>query len=314
MGPWNWRTRWHVPPRADCVRWPARAGRRPAGVLSERHVRPAFRVYRVCPALVDSKGYSPSTKRHNICRSWAHIAIAGPAAGSELLDFRDYLPGDPPKMIAWKASARRDRLMTKEFESEVPVRCTLFVDVSSSVRVGKAGENVLARLIEIAAAVVQASAAVKDLTGLCIFEERKLRKRSGRRAAPTTSTDILGELTDVADLPLQTEYAALDQLLPLAYALAQETYPDLLDVEVNSFPFWLPWWSPQPGLCTRSPLEPKNSARNRELLGLAAAAMAIIHQSTPVDPLQSAGRHPAQAVSPRTAKIPLAQATGRDPG
>ena len=42
-------------------------------------------------------------------------------------------------MIAWKASARRDRLMTKELESEVPVRCTLFVDASSSVRVGPVG-------------------------------------------------------------------------------------------------------------------------------------------------------------------------------
>jgi uncharacterized protein (DUF58 family) len=57
-----------------------------------------------------------------------------PGSGSELLDLRDYRPGDPPKTIAWKVSARRDRLITKEFESEVPVRCTLFVDTSSSVR------------------------------------------------------------------------------------------------------------------------------------------------------------------------------------
>ena len=40
------------------------------------------------------------------------------------------MPGDPPRTIAWKVSARRDRLITKEFESEVPVRCTLFLDTS----------------------------------------------------------------------------------------------------------------------------------------------------------------------------------------
>ena len=56
-------------------------------------------------------------------------------SGSELLDLRDYRTGDPPKTIAWKVSARRDRLITKVFENEVPIRCTLFVDVSSSVRV-----------------------------------------------------------------------------------------------------------------------------------------------------------------------------------
>ena len=111
--------------------------------------------------------------------------------------------------------------------------------------------------IEIAAGVVQASAAVKDLTGLCIFEDRKLLKmiRPGRGSNHVHR--LLAELADVADLPLQTEYAALNQLLPLAYALAQETYPDLLDPDVNSFPFWLPWWAPQPGYTRDFPLEPK---------------------------------------------------------
>jgi len=214
-------------------------------------------VYRVYPALADSKGYSPSVKRHNILPILGTHRHRRPGSGSELLDLRDYRPGDPPKMIAWKASARRDRLMTKEFESEVPVRCTLFVDVSSSVRVGKAGENVLARLVEIAAAVVQASAAVKDLTGLCLFEEQKLLKfiRPARGASHVHR--LLGELADVADLPLQTEHAALDRLLPLAYALAQEINPDLLESDVNAFPIWLPWWSPQPAYTRDAPLEPR---------------------------------------------------------
>jgi uncharacterized protein (DUF58 family) len=39
-------------------------------------------------------------------------------------------------MIAWKPSARRDRLITKEYESDVPVRCVLFLDASNGARVG----------------------------------------------------------------------------------------------------------------------------------------------------------------------------------
>src|SRR5207237_8379223 len=123
----------------------------------------AVAVYRVLPPLAGARGHIPSVKRHNLIPLMGAHRHRRPGSGSELLDLRDYLPGDPPKMIAWKASARRDRLMTKEFESEVPVRCTLFVDASASVRVGPPGRNALARLVEIGAAVAQAHAPARAL-------------------------------------------------------------------------------------------------------------------------------------------------------
>ena len=213
----------------------------------------SLRTYRVFPAVVEIRGQIASKKKHNILPLLGTHRHRRPGSGSELLDLRDYLPGDPPKMIAWKASARRDRLMTKEFESEVPVRCTLFVDVSSAVRIGRPGENVLARLVEIAAAVVQTSARVKDLTGVCLFDEDRVHRfiRPGRGARHVRQ--VLSALTDVADLPVVTDHGALNQLLPLAFGLAQEVYPDLLDPAINVFPFWLPWWSPQPGYTQELP-------------------------------------------------------------
>jgi hypothetical protein len=35
-------------------------------------------------------------------------------------------------------------------------------------------------------------------------------------------------------------------LLPYAYGLAQDVYPEWLDDDINSFPAWLPYWAPQP--------------------------------------------------------------------
>ena len=96
-------------------------------------------VYRVLPPWRTPRPPAGRPSGTTCCRSSASHRHRRPGSGSELLDLRDYMPGDPPKIIAWKASARRDRLMTKEFESEVPVRCTLFVDASNSVRVGPAG-------------------------------------------------------------------------------------------------------------------------------------------------------------------------------
>src|SRR5208283_1587492 len=129
----------------------------------------AVRTCRVLPVLADTQGHYPTLKRNNLLPSPGLHRHLRPGSGSELLDLRDYLPGDPPKTIAWKVSARRDRLITKEFESEVPVRCTLFLDTSQSVRLGLAGQNALARQVEIAAAVAQAAGAARDLTGACLF-------------------------------------------------------------------------------------------------------------------------------------------------
>jgi uncharacterized protein (DUF58 family) len=109
------------------------------------------RSLRVLPTLSDERGRSPTSKRVNLLTPPGVHRLRRPGSGSELLDLRDYMPGDPPKTIAWKVSARRDRLITKEFESEVPLRCTLLVDTSNSVRVGRQ-RNALARLVEVAAA------------------------------------------------------------------------------------------------------------------------------------------------------------------
>ncbi len=204
------------------------------------------------PVLADAGGRPAAHKRHNLLPPPGIHRLRRPGSGGELLDLRDYLPGDPPKTIAWKVSARRDRLVTKEFESEVPIRCTLFVDTSNSVRVGSRGQNALARLVEIAAAVAQANSGSRDLTGLCLFDDRQVSLVRPART-PRHLVEVLHRLTDAAGLAPTTGQAQVADLLPMAYALAREVYPDLLRQEINHFPFWLPWWSPRPAWTLRRP-------------------------------------------------------------
>ncbi len=59
-------------------------------------------------------------KRNILLLHGRHQQLRG-GMGAELLSLRDYQTGDPMKTIAWKASGRRDRLLTKTFENEVPV-------------------------------------------------------------------------------------------------------------------------------------------------------------------------------------------------
>jgi uncharacterized protein (DUF58 family) len=90
----------------------------------------------ILPPFTDEEGRQRADKRINTLPPPGGHRLRRPGSGSELLDLRDYIPGDPPKMIAWKASARRDRLITKEYESDVPVRSVIFLDTSESVRLG----------------------------------------------------------------------------------------------------------------------------------------------------------------------------------
>ncbi|MFO0846468.1 MAG: DUF58 domain-containing protein [Gemmataceae bacterium] len=204
----------------------------------------------ILPGVQLRRGGGATLKRHNELMPPGIHRLRQPGSGSELLDLRDYLPGDPPRTIAWKVSARRDRLITKEFESEVPIRCTLFVDVSSSVRVaspawskddeGPAYYRPLDRLIELAAGVIRANTALRDLTGLCLFDEQSSRLVRPERGANHVNK-LMRQLGDAAALGPAAARADADRLLPLAYAFAQEVYPDLLRPEVNAMPAWLTW-------------------------------------------------------------------------
>ncbi len=218
-------------------------------------------VYRVLPPLADAEGHRPTVKRHNLLPSPGQHRHLRAGSGSELLDLRDYLPGDPPKTIAWKVSARRDRLITKEFENEVPVRCTLFVDTSHSVRVGCFGQTALARLVELTAAVAQAAAGARDLTGLCLFDEKAVTTQIRPARGSRHIVQVLNKLADAAGLAPATGQARLATLLPLAYALAQDVYPELLRPEVNRVPGWLIWLWPLPAYTGRPSAFPKRMFR-----------------------------------------------------
>ena len=148
-------------------------------------------------------------------------------------------------MIAWKPSARRDKLITKEFETEVPIRCTLFVDASQSVRLGPPGKNALARLVQIAASAAQAALANRDNVGLALFDERSIalvRPARGKRHL----IDLLRRLGEVGRLPPAAGQTDMESLLQLAYPFAQEVYPELMDPGLNRHSWLLPILFPKP--------------------------------------------------------------------
>ncbi|MFO0911301.1 MAG: DUF58 domain-containing protein [Isosphaeraceae bacterium] len=153
-----------------------------------------------------------------------------------------YRPGDPPKMIAWKASARRDRLITKEFENDVPVRAVMFLDTSEGVRLGPPGNTLLTRMASVAAAVAQASAGNRDLVGLTTFDEKESKPIAPARTK-IHMINLLRRLSEVSVLQPGVSGVPMSHLTARAYPLAQELYPELMTKQVNSMPLsrlWIP--------------------------------------------------------------------------
>ena len=194
----------------------------------------------VLPMLVGEEGNQRSTKRINTMPPPGMHRLRRPGGGSELLDLREYRPGDPPKTIAWKASARRDMLITKEFENDVPVRCTLFLDTSNAMRLGEPGDTPLAYASGLSATLAQAIASNRDIVGLCLFDEENTQRMKPARTRIHTM-QMLRTFAEAA--ALQPDFNLTDQplLQRLCLSLGNELYPELLVKRINSKPFGLFW-------------------------------------------------------------------------
>jgi uncharacterized protein (DUF58 family) len=199
---------------------------------------------RVLPAWRESGDVRPIIKRLNAIPRYGVHRQQRTGNGSELLELREYVSGDPPKSIAWKASARRDRLMTRQYESEVPVRLQLFVDGSISTRFGGFGLRLLDQLASTAASAARAAISAGDAVGVMVFDER-----GEKRLSPVTGERgfyrVLQFLAEFCVNPAPVPDRLSPLMLKTALAVCREQFPELLDRRVNWPPFtlfpFLPW-------------------------------------------------------------------------
>ena len=94
----------------------------PGGFWESDRFIPLPGTLRIVPDIFGKHFLPAWRKSRNVLLRHGRHHVRRPGLGAELLSLRAYQDGDPLKKIAWRASARRDRLLTKEFENEVPVR------------------------------------------------------------------------------------------------------------------------------------------------------------------------------------------------
>lgn len=73
--------------------------------------------------------------------------------GGEVIGTRDYRPGDAPRTVHWRSSARAARLVVKEFADEEQPALTVALDLSAAGNVGQGKRSTFETAIRIAASL-----------------------------------------------------------------------------------------------------------------------------------------------------------------
>jgi uncharacterized protein (DUF58 family) len=112
-------------------------------------------------------------------------ATAVVGAGAEVLQLRDYRPGDPQHLIDWKAVARSGRLVSRDFSEDQHLEIVIAVDAgrASALRAGDLDR--LGHYSNIAARFAEHAVAQDDRVGLMIFADRPLATLAPGRGLST---------------------------------------------------------------------------------------------------------------------------------
>lgn len=119
----------------------------------------------------------------------------------EFVALRDYRPGDSMRQIHWKSSARKEKLVIKEYQDEFFARQALILDTFSDHIYSDAFEEAVA----IAASFVCALQTQESLLDLIFVGDRAYRYSSGRGTASYDHLlEILAAVKACTDKPFET--------------------------------------------------------------------------------------------------------------
>jgi uncharacterized protein (DUF58 family) len=210
------------------------------GLFIARRFIKARQKFRVLPTSGAVDATAPTVKRVNALPPPGIHRLQRAGMGSELLELREYVPGDPPKAIAWKVSARRDQLMTREYESEVPVRTTMFVDCSFGTKHGEFGKRPLDQIVRLACSIARSAMSVRDPVGLVTCDDA-IAQHMASGAGDRHFFQMLDRLSENSISTSPPPVRFTQELMDEAWRVCEELHPELLVPKVNQVPFtWFP--------------------------------------------------------------------------
>jgi uncharacterized protein (DUF58 family) len=133
----------------------------------------------------------------------------------EFAEYREYVAGDDPRRMDWRAYGRTDRFYVKEFEADTNLRCHLVLDTSGSMDFGSRGVTKLEYARRIAGSLGYLAVEQGDAVGLTCVAGGAMRHVPPRRNPAHLSAvfDVLEQTRPKGETPLP---AALHELAETA--------------------------------------------------------------------------------------------------
>jgi uncharacterized protein (DUF58 family) len=186
---------------------PARRGHETAGLLALDSVGPLglgvrraqvplpweVRVYPALTALRRRAAAAQVLRR----REAGRLPYRRLGEGRLFESLRDFVPGDDPRHIDWKASARRRKLITRQFEAERRQQVLLVLDTGRLLTADVAGVARMDYVVQAALELAYAAAQGDDNVGIMTFADgvqHFVAPQRGRRGLKQV-LDVLSEVT-----------------------------------------------------------------------------------------------------------------------
>lgn len=135
----------------------------------------------VSPRVPHAHGRTAAERNRSLRRLGAGVHRTTRAGdGVDLRHLREHAPGDGLRRIAWKATARRGRLMVRQQEDEVVRSSVLLVEASGALRGGDRGAK-LEWVIAFGGVAAAACTEARDRLGAHCFDERGLASLAAAR-------------------------------------------------------------------------------------------------------------------------------------
>ena len=111
----------------------------------------------------------------------------------EFAEHKLYNFGESTRNIDWKVYARTDRLYTKQYEEETNLRCSILLDVSSSMYYPQPGRDKIRFSVYAAAALSYLMIKQRDAVGLVPFSDQ-IQEQTQQRSTRTHFNAIMKSL------------------------------------------------------------------------------------------------------------------------
>ncbi len=132
--------------------------------------------------------------------------------GREFESMREYALGDDPRHIDWCATARRNRLIVRQYQTERRHTLIIAVDTGRLMAARTEGLSKLDHALDCAVALARASNDFGDRVGLVAFDREPrlmMRPKSGRGAVAAMASATLG----LEAAPFEPNYRVLADML-----------------------------------------------------------------------------------------------------